>query len=152
MIWRIAGSYEHNRQICQELNQEIHLAIWKALPKFEGKSKLKTFIARIAHNRSITHVAREASKPRNVELDMSHPSDEPSPYENTEARNRRDLLMKAVRRLPLGLQQVITLSLEGLTPKEISSVLGDNPNVISIRLTRAKSALREDLKELNNGG
>lgn len=149
MIWRIACSYERDRQICLELNQEIHLAIWKAIPKFKGNSKLKTFLARIAHNRCITHVAREAAKPRSVELDFSHPSGDPTPYDNTESGNRRDLLMRAVRRLPLQLQQVITLSLEGLTPKEISSVLGENPNVISIRLTRAKKALRHDLQELN---
>jgi len=150
MVWRIACSYERDRQLCLELHQEILFAIWKAISRFKGESTLKTFLARIAHNRCITHVARESTRPVNIELDVSYQSDDPSPYEKTEANNRRDLLMQAVHRLPLGLQQVITLSLEGLTPKEISSVLGENPNIISIRLTRAKKALRQDLKELDN--
>lgn len=149
MIWRIVCNYEWDQQIGLELNQDIHFAIWEAIPKFKGNSTLKTFLARIAHNKCISHVAREAAKPNYEELDFSHPSDDPTPYDNTESSNRHDLLMRAVRRLPLGLQQVISLSLEGFTPKEISSILGENPNIISIRLTRAKTSLRHDLKELN---
>ncbi len=150
MIWRIVRNYERDQQVCLELNQDIYFAIWKAIPKFKGNSKLKTFLARIAHNKCISHVAREAMKPNHEELDFSHPSDDDTPYENIESSNRHDLLMEAVRRLPLGLQQVISLSLEGFTPKEISSVLGENPNIISIRLTRAKKFLRDDLEELKN--
>jgi len=152
MIWRIASSYERDRQICLELHQEILFAVWKALPRFKGNSKLTTFLARIAHNRSITHVTRESTKPYSVEFDNSYQSEDPTLYEITEANNRRDLLMNAIHRLPLGWRQVITLSLEGLTPREISLVLGVNPNIISIRLTRAKKALRTDLKELGNDG
>lgn len=150
MIWRVACSYERNKQICLELNQEILFAVWKALPKFKEEAKLKTFLARIAHNRCITHITRETAKPYNVELDDSYQSKDPTPYEQAEANNRRDHLFKAINQLPLALRQVITLSLEGLTPKEIASVLDENANTVSIRLTRAKKFLRHDLEELNN--
>lgn len=152
MIWRVACSYERDKQLCLDLNQEILFAVWKALPRFKENAKLKTFLARIAHNRCISHVTRETAKPHNVELDLNYQSKGPTPYEQAEANNRRDLLIRTVNQLPLGWRQVITLSLEGFTPKEISSVLNENANTISIRLTRAKQVLRQDLKELNNGG
>ena len=60
---RLVQSYEALPQAQEDLLQEIRLAIWMALPKFRGDSSLKTFVFRIAHNRSLTHVwhRRQAS-------------------------------------------------------------------------------------------
>ena len=51
----------------------------------------------------------------------------------------------ARRALPLSLRQPALLTLEGFAPAEIADMLGLNPNAVSIRLTRAKAALREAL-------
>ena len=69
LIRRIARSYEANGARADELVQDIHLALWQALPRFRGEASVKTFVARVAHNRAISHVAREAREPRAVELD-----------------------------------------------------------------------------------
>lgn len=48
-----------------------------------------------------------------------------------------------MRALPLSLRQPALLTLEGFSPAEIAEMLGLNANVVSIRLTRAKAALRK---------
>ena len=48
LIVRIARSHESDRGRAEELVQDIHVAIWQALPKFRGEANLRTFIARIA--------------------------------------------------------------------------------------------------------
>ncbi|HEX3457642.1 MAG TPA: sigma factor, partial [Candidatus Baltobacteraceae bacterium] len=58
MIKRIALSYERQAHLVEELVQDVYLAIWRALPSFRGDSSLRTFVARIATNRAVTHVAR----------------------------------------------------------------------------------------------
>lgn len=142
MIRRIAASYEADRALREELGQEILVAVWRALPGFRAESALKTFIARIAHNRSIDHVARRAAAPRSTELDERWASDAPSPLETLERRDARERLERAVQSLPLPLRQVTVQTLEGFTPAEIAEVLGLGANVVSIRLTRARAALR----------
>ena len=72
MIARVARSYEANAARAEELVQEILIAVWQALPSFRGASTLRTFVARIAHNRAISHVAREARSPRAVPLVAVH--------------------------------------------------------------------------------
>ena len=47
-----------------------------------------------------------------------------------------------MRSLPLGARQVLVLTLEGLTHAEIAEVLGLAENVVSVRLNRARAALR----------
>jgi RNA polymerase sigma factor (sigma-70 family) len=147
LIRRIARSYEANRALVDELVQDIYLALWEALPRFRGDAALRTFVVRVAHNRAITHVAKEARRPRAVELDDNLPDSATTPdraAEHTEARNR---LESAVMALPLGQRLVVTLALEGFSPDEIAHVLGIGVSAASVRLHRAKAQLQMLLKE-----
>ncbi len=146
MIARISASYESSAILAQELTQEILLAVWQALPSFRGKSSIRTFVARIAHNRAVTHVARHAAQPKSMELSEDIVAPEPLPEQRVIESERRERLMQAVRLLPLQFRQPVTLTLEGFTPAEIADVLGVSANVVAIRLTRAKALLRARLQ------
>jgi DNA-directed RNA polymerase specialized sigma24 family protein len=49
--------------------------------------------------------------------------------------------MAAVHRLSATLRETVVLSLEGLSHQEIGDVLGASPNVVAVRLTRARGQL-----------
>jgi RNA polymerase sigma factor (sigma-70 family) len=147
MLWRIASSYELDPDLRRDLHQDILFALWKALPRFRGDCPIAAFAARVAHNRGVSHVAREAARPRERELDPQTPLGEPSPEETLGERDRRERLMRAIHGLPLALRQPAVLTLEGFHPREIADILGLEVNAISIRLTRAKALLRTALKE-----
>lgn len=145
MLRRIASAYEADRERRRELEQDILFAVWRALPSYRGPAPLRAFVARVAHNRAITHVTREAAEPRRQPLDEAAPSEDPTPHEAAEARDLQARLGRAVRDLPLALRQPALLTLEGFSPVEIAGILGLNANTVSIRLTRAKAALRQAL-------
>lgn len=142
MIRRIAASYEANAHLSEELVQEIHFALWRSLPAFRGDASLRTFVARIATNRAITHVARALKSPLSLELNEQIPTPGDDPENQAIAGSQHDRLMAAVRTLPLAYRQTVTLALEGLTPREIADFLGLTPNAVAIRLSRAKDVLR----------
>jgi RNA polymerase sigma factor (sigma-70 family) len=146
LIRRIAHSYEANGARAEELVQDIHLALWQALPRFRGEASVKTFVARVAHNRSISHVAREAREPRAVELDVALPALGGTPEEHAARNDLRLKLEAAVQRLPMSLKVAATLALEGFTPEEVAEVLGVGVSAASVRLHRAKEQLKEMLK------
>ena len=52
MLRRIAGSYEADPERRRELEQDILLAVWRALPRFRGEAPVRAFLARVAHNRA----------------------------------------------------------------------------------------------------
>jgi RNA polymerase sigma-70 factor, ECF subfamily len=145
MIARIARSYEANAARAEELVQEIFLAVWQALPNFRGEANIRSFIARIAHNRAISHVAREVRAPRAVPLDEAMPSKAPTPEDDAAASNARAKLEAAVQRLPLNQKMVVTLALEGFPPEDVAEVLGISASAASVRLHRAKTALEQML-------
>ena len=150
LIRRIARSYESNRALVDEIVQDIYLALWEALPRFRGDAGLRTFVVRVAHNRAITHVAKEARRPRSVELDDELPDPATTPDKAAERDEARGRLEQAVARLPLGQRLVVTLALEGFSPEEIAAVLGIGVSAASVRLHRAKAALQDSLVEVRS--
>jgi RNA polymerase sigma-70 factor (ECF subfamily) len=147
LIKRIAASYEADRELARDLAQEIFLAVWRALPSFRAESSLRTFVARIAHNRAVTHVARSAGMPESIEF----PDELPCPASELETmaieRDRHLRTLKAIQQLPLAYRQVATLILEGFTPAEVAQTLGLTINAVAIRASRARGMLRSLLRE-----
>lgn len=145
MLARIAGSYESERARRDDLLQEITVAVWRALPSWRGDASLRTFAARVAHNRAIDHLARE-KRSQGDELDDHHPDPDASPMRHAEAEQRREDLVAAVRRLPLGQRQVVVLALEGFSQNEIGQALGLEDNTVAQRLSRARRQLQQWLQ------
>ena len=127
MLRRIASAYEADRERRRELEQDILLAVWRALPKHRGEAPLRAFIARVAHNRAITHVTREAAEPRRQQLDDEAPSDAPTPHETAETRDLHDRLGRAVRALPLSLTQPCAEIRRDALDDTVRALLGDCP-------------------------
>lgn len=141
MLGRIAASYEVDPARQQDLLQEMSLGIWRALRTWRGEASLKTFIARIAQNHGADHVSRHAGR-QSMELTELHVDEQANPEASAVADQRRACLVAAVRRLSVGKRQVVVLSLEGFSQREIADVLGLEENTVNQRLTRARKQLR----------
>jgi RNA polymerase sigma factor (sigma-70 family) len=144
---RLTACYESRPEAREDLLQEILVALWKALPTFRGDCSEKTFALRVAHNRCLTHVWRRG-KSRETEGTLPEiPDPRRSPEALAIENRRREVLLAAIRALPVNYRQVITLALEDLAPAEIAAVLGVTENNVAVRLNRARKALRQILGE-----
>jgi RNA polymerase sigma-70 factor (ECF subfamily) len=147
LIARIAASYEADPELARDLTQEILLSVWRAVPRFREQSSWRTYIARIAHNRAVTHVARAAGRPISVEMPETLACPAPHPEAVALEGDRWRSVLKAVQQLPLAYRQVATLTLEGFAPPEIAQILGLSVNAVAIRSTRARTQLRALLSD-----
>lgn len=142
MIARICASYERDRELARELMQEVLFAIWRAMPARRGESSLKTFVARIAQFRAISHVAKHSRLPVEEAIDESLLDSRALPDAEVIAADERTRLLAAVRRLPLTYREPAVLLLEDLSPVDIAGVLGITPDLVAVRLSRARALLR----------
>lgn len=145
-VGRAAALYERDPVERQDLIQEIWVAIWRALPAFRGDSSLRTYIFRIAHNCGVTHVARHVRRDLPVEHLPDNPDAGPAPDQLTGRMEDAARLEDALRRLPLRDRQIVGLKLEGLANREIAEASGLTENNVAVRLTRARSRLRDLLE------
>lgn len=146
MLARIASSYEADPAIRQDLIQDMSVGVWRALPKWRGDAPLRSYVARVAQNHGVDHISRAMSR-RESELIDVHVDPAADPERSADLDQRRDRLLQAVRRLPVGQRQVVVLSLEGFSQREIADVLGLEENTINQRLSRARKQLRAWLEE-----
>jgi RNA polymerase sigma-70 factor (ECF subfamily) len=145
-VARIAGAYERDASLREELVQDMLLAIVTALPRLHDASKLRAYIFRIAHNRATRHVISRMRDPA-VVADIGDLADEVPDQEQALIASERQVgLMDAVRRLPLPYRQVITLMLEDLSYAEIGEALGLSQSNVGVRINRAKQLLRKALQ------
>lgn len=144
---RVAAIYEIDPARREDLFQDVCLALWQALPRFRGDCSERTFVFRIAHNRGLTHGWRargsSAAALEDAEEIADHRRD---PESELCERDRRERLREAVRRLPPVAREVVALSLEGLSHREIGEVLGLTENNVAVRLTRARKLLRQTME------
>jgi RNA polymerase sigma-70 factor (ECF subfamily) len=146
LISRIAMSYESDPGLREDLTQQIFLAVWQAMPSYRHDASLKTFIARIAQNRSISFVAKQVRQPPVAEMTERVESDQPDPEQSAIETSERRRLLEATRQLPLPQRDVIILVLEGFSYPEIADMLNIAPNALALRLSRAKAALKKMLE------
>jgi RNA polymerase sigma factor (sigma-70 family) len=149
-ISRLSFGYERVESVREELEQEIALAIWRALPHFRGDCSERTFVFRIAHNRGITHLRKRLPPHQPVEeLDESDQPVDPSPHPEQRAAqdDQHERLMTAIQALPIINRQMLVLMLEDLSHAEIAQVMGITENNVAVRLTRARKMLKDALGE-----
>ena len=142
---RIIASYVPPGPDREDLAQEVALALVRALPAFRGESSLRTYVLRVAHNVCLRQVMRH----RRWKLDQIEEVADPtaSPERSAMQRENEARLVAATRKLPVGLRQVLTLSLEELAHREIADVLGITENAVAIRMHRARRLLKTLLEE-----
>jgi RNA polymerase sigma-70 factor (ECF subfamily) len=141
-LGRVVAAYARSAADREDLAQDIALALVQALGRYRGESSLRTYVLRIAHNCAIRHIARRRAA--SVPLDEAeHGVSAPSPEQAALAQREVERLSSELQRLPLGMRQVLSLMLEGLSQREIAEVLGLAENVVSVRLHRARKLLQE---------
>ncbi|MGM0559349.1 MAG: RNA polymerase sigma factor [Myxococcota bacterium] len=146
-IRRVAASYAPPGAERDDLEQEIALAIYEALPKFRDESSIKTYIYRIAQNCGIDRIRKKRVDRVELEQGRTPDLDGTSPEEHAVRRDQYERLAAGVRQLPLKLRQPLVLRLEELTYDEIADVLGISNSNVGVRIHRAKAALKEMLEE-----
>ena len=100
---------------------------------------------RIAHNVCLRQVMRQRRWKVDPVGELVDPA--ASPERNAMQREDGSRLMAAIRRLPVGLRQVLTLALEELPQREIAAVLEITENAVAIRVHRARRLLKAELEE-----
>ncbi|NVB40126.1 sigma-70 family RNA polymerase sigma factor [Pseudenhygromyxa sp. WMMC2535] len=143
-ISRMAASYGRHSAEREDLEQDIALALWRALPSFRGESSLKTFVHRVARYACFRHLRRRRPGAESVDdTPLSDPDTCPEAallHEDDRAR-----MEQALADLPRTLESTLSLHLRGFSYAEIAEALGITERNVSVRLTRARKQLRRQL-------
>jgi len=157
MVVQLAMNLLGDRDEALDLSQEVFLRVFRTIHRFRGQSSLRTWIYRIAVNqaRNLHRFWRRRHRADQVSLDQhlaSH-GDSLSAGESTPDRvlaqkELAERLQRALDHLPFDQRTAIILrEIDGLSYEEIAFSLGVAVGTVKSRLTRARQALRLELRE-----
>ena len=157
MVLQLAVNLLGDREEALDLSQEVFLRVFRTISRFRGHSTLRTWIYRIAINqaRNRHRFWRRRHRADQVSLDQ-HVAAHGEFVSAGEARPDRVLAQKelaaklqsALDHLPFDQRTAIVLrEIDGLSYEEIAYSLGVAVGTVKSRLTRARQALRQELRE-----
>lgn len=140
---RLSRAYEADPDLRRDLLQDIHVALWRSLAKFDDRCSLRTWVYRVAHNIGASHIVRQRAHLSNlISLDdLDWPSEAPTPEEAVGASQAHRLLMDILQRLKPLDRQVMLLYLEDFEAKAIAEVTGLSTGAVATRIYRVKALL-----------
>ncbi|MEO0561499.1 MAG: sigma-70 family RNA polymerase sigma factor [Chloroflexota bacterium] len=141
LLGYLSGQLGNNRQLAEEVLQDVMLAAWKSAPNFRGDSKVRTWLIAIARNLAIN--VRRKRKVQVVELHDVYKEESTSPLERLERMDRAEALKAALRELPDSQRETLELVFfHQLSGPEVAEVLDISVGTVKSRLHRAKETLR----------
>jgi RNA polymerase sigma-70 factor (ECF subfamily) len=132
-----------DRQLAEEVLQDVMLAVWNNAASFRAESSVRTWLLVIARNRAIN--ARRRYRPQLVSLADAPElhSNDTGPFEAVAREFDRTAVREALQHLTPDHREILTLFFyHQLSGPEIAEVLNINTGTVKSRLHRAKEALR----------
>ena len=134
-----------------DVSQETFIRAWRAIKKFEGKSKFSSWLYRITVNCCISELRRNQKPIDRYEEEklesLRIPNSSADNFEKTV--EQQDLIERLLKQLPPLYRSVVTLHyLQGQSINEISEITGRPGGTIKAYLHRARAHLRIHAQQL----
>jgi RNA polymerase sigma-70 factor (ECF subfamily) len=144
-VFRLAYSILKDRAAAEDAAQETFVRVWKALPRFDGRAALGTWIYAITRNTCLMELRRRRptvsfDDPESTEAQHAAANIATGPADDPE----RDNLLRLVETLPRNQQEAVRLFyLEDRSYETVAEQLGMPLGTVKNLLHRARKRLME---------
>ncbi len=155
-LYNLARYLTKNESDAEDLVQETYGRALKSAAQFTPGTNLKAWLFRILRNAFVSHYRRERHNPVTGGLDtvsprLPVPDDIGRRRDSVEIDRLRKAAAEDIQRALMALSEdarnVILLDLEGLNETETAEVIGCAVGTVKSRLSRARAALRQSLRD-----
>ena len=141
-VFGLAYSFLRDREAAEDMTQEVFIKVWRALPGFDGRASMSTWIYAIARNASLS--ALRARRPQSSLSD-------PQVMQEVEAIDSapsadviadRAAILRLVDQLPTKQRQVVMLFyMDAQSYEEVATMLAMPVGTVKTLLHRARARL-----------
>ncbi len=143
LIYKVCYTYCKNSELRKDLEQEIFEQLWKSLPRYDGRTKLSTWIYQVALNTAFLFYRKDARHRANrVTIDDSVLTLADS-NKNSEMEEKVAMLYSFIRNLDELDKALMLLYLDKNRYRDIAEILGISETNVATKISRIKDRLRE---------
>ncbi len=147
MVYTIIFGVLRRGDLAEELSQDVFVKVYLGLDKFRGKSKLSTWIYRIAYNEALGHKRKKRVDETSIDATGFQVID--SQGEESERRERDlQLIESIVEDLGVEDRTIITLFYyKDMSVSEIAEVIGSGVSKVKTKLFRLRGKIKEEFEQ-----
>lgn len=149
MVYTLGLRMLKNREEAEEVSQDTFIKVFKSLDKFRGKSKLSTWIYRVAYNTCLDRLKKNKEANNTVPID-AYTEYQVKTIDNAldaiEAQEQKQVIQDCIQMLSSADSFLLTLFyFEELSLDEISKIVNLQANNVKVKLYRARKNLAKIL-------
>lgn len=154
-VFTLVMRYINNRELAEELSQDVFVKAFRCLADFKGNSKFSTWLYTIVHTTCLSHLRKKKDETVLLEHDRivamsDHYNSGEQPNEWLEQKSQQQTMTNAINQLPADDAQILTLFYQAeQSVEEIGVIMGLTPGNVKVRLHRARQKLRDKLIPAN---
>ena len=154
VLYRLALRITLNPQDAEDIVQETMIKVWNKRDSWSQIDNIEAFCTTICKNLALDHARHHARWDDDGEpIGQQETAQGATPYEQTEATNRVEIVRSLINRLPVKQRSVLQLrDFEGKPYKEIAAALGMTEDQVKVNIFRARQAIKAKFNELDNYG
>ena len=141
LIHKVCIMYESDRDVRNDLFQEIVLQLWRSFNSFRGESKITTWMYRIALNTAISGYRKQTRNVKTEDLNEMH-FNISEQYGADDVEENVQKLQWAIRQLSDIERAMVMMALEEISYDEIAETIGITQNNVRVRMNRIREKLR----------
>jgi RNA polymerase sigma-70 factor (ECF subfamily) len=141
-VFGLVYSYLRNQDAAEDVTQEVFIKVWRALPDFDGRASLSTWIYTIARNSSLSAIRSRRPYASLSDPEVLAQADTASDVTSQEAEFDRPALLRLVEQLPARQRQVVMLFyMQEQSHEEVAAMLAMPVGTVKTLLHRARAQL-----------
>ncbi|GAA4314609.1 sigma-70 family RNA polymerase sigma factor [Mucilaginibacter gynuensis] len=149
LIYKIANSFKKDDDDKKDLIQEIILQLWRSFESYDARSKISTWMYRVALNVAIDSYRKEKKKNEHIQplpdniIAFSDAGDD-----DDQTNVQLNLLQQFISELKELDRALMLLYLEEKSGKEIAEILGLSETNIRTKINRIKEQLKQRFSKI----
>jgi RNA polymerase sigma-70 factor (ECF subfamily) len=157
LLVNVADGYLHNRQLSEEIADDVMFRIWEKRKELEIHTSLRNYLIQAVYNRCINHLKSIKHKPENPENKITDENSQymayfsiynPLPPSRLLTSELETSINNAIEGLPAQCKKIFQLSrFNEMSYEEIANELKISVNTVKTQLKVALKKLRIDLKD-----
>ena len=150
-VFKLAMRYVNNREVAEELAQDVFVKAYRFLADFKGNSKFSTWLYTIVNTTCLSYLRKKSDGTVLLEeekmIGISDHQFAEKPSDILEQKTTKQMLGSAIKLLPEEDARLLTLFYQAeQSVDEVGTIMGLTATNVKVRLFRARAKLKEILE------
>jgi RNA polymerase sigma-70 factor (ECF subfamily) len=141
-VFGLAYSVLRDREAAEDVTQEVFIKVWRALPGFDGRASMSTWIYTIARNASLSALRARRPQSSLSDPEVMEAVEAINPVPSAEVMAERAAILRLVDQLPTKQRQVVMLFyMDAQSCEEVATILAMPVGTVKTLLHRARARM-----------